>query len=811
MKKPNRRIPFIAAAIVIFIPFFYFILVYTQSYELLQSADEYNPSLSTQIYDINGELISELFEENRSYIDIKKIPDHVKHAFIAAEDQNFYKHTGIDVPGILRALMIDIFSGDIRQGGSTITQQLVKQLYTKGEKTARRKIIELVLAYKFEKKYTKDKILEMYLNQIYFGHGVYGINAAARFYFDSSVEDLTIIQAAILAGLPSAPNRYSPLRNPRAAYERCKRVLFSMVLTGYVDRDAVSKDFNQFWSDYALNIRERYHTLGVRSKRFDKAPYFTEYIRRILIKKYGEDKVYRGGLKVYTTLDIRQQKVARKVLKEAIDRQNKVAAYHNRYKLKNIDAVITRVNLRKRNITRAKRAHYAKFLKEIRNTSIDEFLISTMLFEQNYIESLLSKYLSDYEKLHQKSQVEGAIVAVRPQDGAITTMIGGGDFNAANQINRAVQARRQPGSSFKPFVFAAGIEHKLITAAKVFLDAPIVFRGRKKKWSPSNYDKTFFGNVLVRKALAYSLNIVSVLIYETVGGNRIADLASKCIGIPKSRFEIDPTLALGTSELTPLEMAAGFIAFANKGKAVSPYSIRYIVNSNKKEIYNIRWRKNRSRKVMSEETAFIMTSLLREVVDRGTATRAIRIAAGFRKPAAGKTGTNTKFRDAWFVGYTPDLIASVWLGCDSQNFVLGPGQSAAVVAAPTWGKFMNGIYEFTKYTNFSSKIPRNISKIRICSKTGKRPISSCPRRHEYFIKGTEPGEHCDGQHTEMVSVFDLVKKDKVRLMKKMKLFSDQEEDEEEEEEEVEPDIQVKEKTETPKNKIEEKEAPVTID
>jgi penicillin-binding protein 1A len=617
----------------------------------------------------------------------------------------------------------------------------------------------------------------MYLNQIYFGHGAYGINAAAKFYFNCNAEELTAVQAALLAGLPSAPNRYSPLRHPRAAFERNKQVIHNMILSGYISRSSVASEFNTFWNSFLDELKVRYQTLGIRNKKFDKAPYFTEYIRRILIDKYGKAKVYRGGLKVYTTLDLRQQEVAQKVMKEAVDRQNTVAIYHNRNKLQNIDNIITRINLRKRRVPASERRQYTSFLRKVRKDSIDEILFVTMLFDQDDLTSLLTKYLTDYERLRFKSRVEGALVAIMPKTGDITAMVGGGEFNSINQLNRAVQARRQPGSSFKPFVFGAGIEHGIITAATAFLDAPIVFKGRRKKWAPSNYDKTFFGNVLVRKALAYSLNIVSVLIYEAVGGTKIVNFASKCIGIPKSRFEMDPTLALGTTELTPLEMARGFAVFANQGRNVIPFSIKKIVDMNNNTVYQKR--RYTGKQLISKETAFIMTSLLREVVDRGTATRAIRSAAGFRKPAAGKTGTNTNFRDAWFVGYTPDLVAAVWLGCDSQNFILGRGQSAAVVAAPAWGKFMSGIYEFTKYTNFGKK-PKNVIRMQICSKTGKIPIRSCPRRYEYFTKGTQPIARCDGQHNEMMSIFDLVKKDKKKLEQKMKLFSDDEEDEPEE-------------------------------
>ncbi|MBN1533048.1 MAG: PBP1A family penicillin-binding protein [Spirochaetes bacterium] len=755
----------IAFSVLLFLPFLYFMIIYYQSYDLLRRAEGFNIALATQLYDINGLLISELYEENRNYTDIAKIPDHVRKAFLAAEDQHFYTHTGIDLPGVLRALLVDIFTGDIRQGGSTITQQLVKQLYTGSEKSFRRKIIELLLAYKFEKRLSKDKILEMYLNQIYFGNGVYGIGAAARYYFNCDVERLNVVQAAILAGIPSAPNRFSPVRNPRAAYERSKQVLHNMITAGFVEREDVIETFGPFWEQYTDDISTRYHTLGVRNIASNKAPHFTEYIRQILIDRYGKDRVYRGGLKVYTTLDLRYQEAAQALISEATERQNRISMQSNRYKLRNINSSLMRSLLSQRRIPPEERGSYTSFLTEFSDVIMDSSLLFSLLFSQAGVESRIQGFMDHFEDLRQEAMVEGALVAISPFDGAIVTMVGGSEFTSINQLNRAIQARRQPGSSFKPFVFAAGIEYKLMTAATAFLDAPIVFRGRRKFWTPSNYDKSYYGMVLARRALAYSLNIVSVLIYELVGGDRIVRVASRLIQIPRSRFEVDPTMALGTTELTPLEMATGFAAFANGGKTVRPYAIRYITDRSNKKIYEPR--RSAGEQVIAKETAFIMTSLLREVVDHGTATNAIRNVAGFSLPAAGKTGTNTKFRDAWFVGYTPDLVAAVWLGCDSQNYILGSGQSAAVVAAPVWGKFMKEVYTYRKVKTFGNP-PPGIDRCRICTKSGLLPTAGCPVKQEFFIQGTQPTQTCSGQHSEMISVFDLVKRNKRKLLEKMK-------------------------------------------
>lgn len=756
----------IAFAILLLSPFAYFMVIYYQSYGILQMGREYQPYLSTRIYDINGELISELFEENRNYIPIEEIPLMVRQAFIAAEDQNFYRHTGVDLLSIMRAIIVDIFSGDIVQGGSTITQQLVKQLYTRGEKSFRRKIIELLIAREFEKRYSKDKIFEMYLNQIYFGHGAYGIKSAAKFYFGREVADLNVIETSILASIPSAPNRFSPLKNLHAALQRNKQVVFNMISSGYLTMQEALDTFTPYWNIFREKMRSRYPTQSVRNKRFDRAPYFTEYIRRILIKRYGEELVYRGGLDVHTTLDLRQQDTARMALREGLEKQNRIAATFNRHRIKAFDRILTEKSLSRLKHPRRFTSHI-RFMRAFRNADIaDMASMLSLIFDMPRAGEKLEDHLDEYEKLRLASRVEGAIVAIDLRSGGISAMIGGSDFNRGNQLNRVLQSFRQPGSSFKAFVYGAGIASRLITPATAFLDAPIVL-GTRKVWSPSNYGKSFYGNVLVRRALASSLNTVSVLVYERVGGDRIADFASRLMCVPRRRFEIDPTLALGTTEVSPFEMARGFAVFANRGREVIPFAIRSIHNRDGKKIYDgerITGRRKK-RQIISPESSFIMTNLLRGVVDYGTASIAIRRQSGFRLPAAGKTGTNSEFRDAWFIGFTPDLVAAVWIGCDSQKFSLGPGQAGAVAAAPIWGRFMKGVYRFRKPSVFRGP-PPGVQRYRICGKTGHIPVTGCPVTYEYFIAQTGPREKCRSDHGEVVSIFDLAKKRRPGIIEK---------------------------------------------
>ena len=480
------KIAFVAALL---LPFAYIISAYTYSYSILSGDLAFDPSVSTRIYDINGELIAELFEENRTVTESGAMPALVKKAFLAAEDRNFYLHSGFDIPGIVRAILVDVFSGDIRQGGSTITQQLVKQLYTKGEKTIHRKIMEIFIALEFERKFTKEQILSMYLNQIYFGHGVYGVTSAANFFFDKKPGDLTPVEAALLAAIPSAPNHYSPLKNPRAAYERNKQVLYNMIDAGYISRDEAAGQFEDFWKDYLDSARTKFQTLGVRSRAFDRAPHFTEYIRRLMVERYGEKAVYHGGLRIYTTLDVRHQKAAEEALFRGIGEQDRIARERNGDRLDYYDRAMVRRELEEKKTAVRDAEQRVRFLGSLRNGPLYDVLMMTMVTGASGVEDALDRYIEAYESFRTSSRVEGALVALDPATGGITAMVGGSDFNAANQLNRAVQSTRQPGSAFKAFVYGAGIDSKQITAATAFYDVPVLFKGTRTSWKPSNYEK----------------------------------------------------------------------------------------------------------------------------------------------------------------------------------------------------------------------------------------------------------------------------------------------------------------------------------
>lgn len=745
MKTRTKIIIALISAIVL-IPYLVFVMIYHTHYSMLTQKLIYTPNLPSIVYDLNGEVITELFDEMRTPADFDEIPVTVIQAFTSAEDKNFYDHNGLDFLGMLRALIIDIRAGEVRQGGSTITQQLIKQLYTTGERTIDRKVMEILLVKKIEEKYSKEEILVMYLNQIYFGHGVYGIKSAADFFFNKDVSSLTLMEASLLALIPPAPNRYSPLRNPGLAKSKQRQILLNLVKNGYLKRSEAAQRFGDFWIEYTPAFLERYPTEVARSQAFDKAPYVSEYIRKILIKQYGKRQLYQGGMKIHTTIDLKQQKIATQHLQEQIARQRKIAATYN-YKL------LTRMKKKSFNIEKSDKVSL-KAIQDFDSELLFETEFISLLSGSTTIPEVLEKHRHREGQLERKALVEGAFVSVEPDTGNIRALVGGSKFTYENQLNRATLARRQPGSSFKPFAYAAGIDSKKITAATAFEDLPMVFNERTKSWAPSNASNKFSGTILVRKAITRSVNTIAVLAFEAIGGELIADYASKMIGIPKSRFEVDPTLALGSSEVTPLELATGFSCFANGGYRCDPHIIEKIIDYEGNEIYSYSIKKQSQ--PISAGTAYIMNSILQEVVINGTATSTVRYRYGFTGKAGGKTGTNTDYRDAWFAGFTPDLIAVVWIGCDSQLFTLGSGQYGANAAAPVWAKFMNETRSIRRNMKFPGR-PASVTSHEICSYSGMLPRTSCPHKSELFLKGTVPDKVCSSSHQTMQSLDQLIK------------------------------------------------------
>ncbi|SDE60682.1 transglycosylase domain-containing protein [Sporomusa acidovorans] len=601
------------------------------------------PAVSSQIFDANGKLITTVHSvENRLPASINKIPKNLQHAFIAAEDARFYQHSGIDPRGILRAIWSNVTDRGISEGGSTITQQLARNALLSQEQTLKRKIQEAFLSLQIEHQYSKDEILEMYMNQIYFGQGAYGVQTAAQVYFGKNVEDLNLAECAMIAGIPKSPNYYSPTTNLKAARERQAVVLEQMVKYGYIDSASAAKA-----KTTEIKIAPR------PAATASPASYFTDYVIQLLIDKYGADAVYKDGLKVYTSLDLEMQNTAERALKQ----------------------------------------------------------LPTIRTDENGIK-----------------QPQGALVAIDPHTGYIKAMVGG---RGNDQFNRAVLAVRQPGSAFKPFVYLAAIESGF-TPASVIDDSPVSFGS----WSPVNYDRTFHGPVTMRSALEQSLNVVAVKLAQQVGIDKALYYAQQ-MGISTlvlngATNDRNLAISLGglTHGVTPLELASAYGVLANNGVRVEPTAIVKIVDRNGKVIEE---NTPNEKVVVNERSAFLLTDMLKGVMTRGTGT-----GAYFGRPAAGKTGTTSDNKDAWFVGFTPDLVAAVWLGCDNPEYL--HGITGATVPASIWKSFMNGVAD--KYVARDFVRPSGIVAARVSDKDGLlvNDPNNKDGHNEIFVEGTQPNK-----------------------------------------------------------------------
>lgn len=650
-RRSNMKIAKIAAvAIIVFV-----VLVsgaglgfLTASIHTMPSlSGDIRPAASSQIFDTNGKLITTIHSvENRLPVSISKVPKELQDAFIAAEDVRFYQHIGIDPRGIIRALWSNITDRGVTEGGSTITQQLAKNALLTQERTLKRKIQEAILAVQIERQYSKKEILELYLNQIYFGQGAYGVQAAAQVYFGKNVEELNLAESAMIAGIPKSPNYYSPSSNLKAAKERQETVLDQMVKYGYINQATADKA-----QKTEIKLSKRTGTSGVT------ASYFVDYITQQLIDKYGADAVYKEGLKIYTTLDLDMQRAAEKAM-------NQLPTYRT---------------------------------------------------EANGIK-----------------QPQGALVAIDPRTGHIKAMVGG---RGNDQFNRAIMAERQPGSAFKPFVFLAAIESGM-TPASIVEDSPITFG----TWSPSNYDNKFRGHVTVRSALEQSLNTIAVKLANQVGPDKplyyAQQMGISTLVLRGSVNDRNLAMSLGglTRGVTPLEIASAFGVLANQGVRAEPMAIIKVADRNGKVLEE---NQSREKVVVNERSAYLLTDMMKGVVSHGTGA-----AANIGRPAAGKTGTTNDYKDAWFVGFTPDLSAAVWMGNDNEGH-LG-GITGGYIPATIWRSFM--LEATAKYPVRDFVRPSGIVSATISTKDGllinDPKAATDPNnkdvKNEIFIEGTQP-------------------------------------------------------------------------
>jgi 1A family penicillin-binding protein len=582
---------------------------------------------NTVIYDREGRIIGEFSDGRRRILPLDEVPPLMVRTVVLMEDRKFFTHRGFDLRRIAGAMLVNIRTLSFSQGGSTITQQLAKILFTDSRKTIRRKIYELFCTVEIEKRFSKNEILSLYLNSINLGHSNYGIESASRFYFNKEVFNLDPYEIALLVGMIPSPTRFSPLLNP----ERCRRkqmiVLNLMVAHGYAEADPLVEGFDPFWKRFSKI--EHQPAVSFWSMETNRAPYFVEYVRQYLVQKLGEETVRSGGLQVYTTLDLEKQIIAEHVLKEGLELQ----------------------------------------------------------FEK--------------ESESEGAPIEGALVALDPHTGGILALVGGSGFTFENQFNRATAARRQVGSSFKPFVYAASIEYLGYDADTTFVDAPLEIETEQGLWKPSNYNDAYYGQVTLQFALQKSLNSVAVQLVQEVGPERVVELIGNALDLSEQeiheRFKPYLSLALGVYSFSPLEFARAYAIFPNNGEKVFPYSVIRIENGRDRVLIDnegdIRKRiteydlENRLR-IISLSTAAQVNNMLSQVVKRGgTAHRAV-VSSGLAVEVAGKTGTTNEYTDAWFVGYSQSMLAAVWVGYDDPSNTLGPGQSGGVVAAPIWAEYM---------------------------------------------------------------------------------------------------------------------------
>lgn len=715
----------------------------------LEELKQYRPAAGTKIYATDDVLVGELKVEKGIFVPVNKIPEQVVNAVIAVEDSRFWRHRGIDYIAIIRAVLKDIISVELKEGGSTITQQLAKVMFLTPEKTFKRKLREAALAIKMEKNLDKREILELYLNKIYFGHGAYGVEMASRIYFGKSVKDITLSEAALLAGLIKAPLVYSPYNDLTKAKERQQIVLSRMEDEGYIKRPEKENALKQ--PIFLSSVRA-----GIEANN-----YFIEYIRRYLEDKYGEDLVYRGGLKVYTTLDRNAQLSAVKALQQGLRdldkrrgwrwplEQRKDIDIKKELKSKELIATVvanigdissglvlkvtekeamikTRGVVGKLSIENARWASKVIDRRERTGRVLKDFKL-TQILRPGDIVKVSIKTIKDHTiqlSLEQEPEVEGAVIVVEPNTGYIKVIVGGYDF-IKSEFNRALYAKRQPGSAFKPIIYASAID-KGFTPASIVVDEPVTYRGGPEgEWKPENYDHKFYGPTRLREALAYSRNVVTIKLVEAMGVNSVIDFA-RTLGF-QGEMPRDLTISLGSLSVTPLELAFCFNVFASDGMKVKPIAIKYITDSKGRVLES---NEPEAQEVISPQTAFLITSMMEDVVKYGTGWRAKALG----RPVAGKTGTTNDYRDAWFVGYTTNLVAAVWVGFDDMR-PLGPLETGARAASPIWAAFMKNVV--TGEPQEFSPPAEGIVSYSIDPATGLLSRDDAGLK-EYFKKGTEP-------------------------------------------------------------------------
>ncbi len=759
---------------VIFLVILGFYLHITQEIPKISTLTDYNPPVVTTLYSDNNQKIAEFYKEYRIVIPMEKIPPIVKYAFISAEDSRFYSHKGVDLLGILRALMKNIEAGSIVQGGSTITQQVTKSFLLTPEKSYKRKITEAILAYKIDKSFSKDEILYLYLNQIYFGNGAYGIEAASEKYFGKQASELNLAESALLAGLPQAPTRYSPTSHWEKSKQRQIYVLNRMLEEGYITKAQHNEAVNA-----KIEIKQKHSLFN------EVAPYFSGYVRQYIEQKYGSEILFNRGLNIFTTVNYDMQLAARESLRKGLQELDKRHGYRGPAKHlepHEIISVLDETNKRLKENPLTEGLTVNGIVTSINGKSIIvrigdvygiiqaedmQWAIRQYADSANYsLEAILKKHFKPGDlmlvkiknqindkrykelwavSLEQEPDNESAVLCLETKTGKIKAMVGGYDFSKS-QFNRAVQSKRQPGSAFKPIIYAAALD-KGYTPASMIIDSPITYENSETNlvWKPQNYDDKFYGRTFLRDALALSRNIVTIKILRAIGVEYAIQYARN-LGI-NSELSRNLSLALGSSGVSLIELVNAYSVFANQGCLIQPVFIEKIIDRDGNILEEA---KPLKKQVIEKSTAYIMTSLLKSVVAYGTGRRILEL----NRPAVGKTGTTDDTCDAWFIGYTPEYITGVWVGSDELKS-LGKSETGAVAASPIWLYFMQRALADKPVVDFPDT-EEGVEFAEIDTDTGLLAIPESKRTIlECFKEGTVPVQysHKPGAITETEDFF----------------------------------------------------------
>ncbi len=731
----------------------------------LEALTDYRPKIPLRIYSDEGLLIGEFGEERRQVVKISTAPRRLKQAILAAEDDRFYQHGGVDYIGILRAAYSNFASGGVRQGASTITMQVARNFFLTKEKTLTRKFSEALLAFKIEHSLSKDEILELYFNQIYLGQRAYGFAAAAQVYFGKTLNDINLAEAAMLAGLPKAPSRFNPVVNIKRAKTRQLYVLRRMHDLGYISNQEFKEAEKQ-----PMHVKRESQEFTMR------ADYVAEMARQVVYERYQED-AYTKGYRVYTTVKKLDQEAAYKAVRQG------VMDYDRRHGYRGPEAVIDLTKSGSdgeetledalQEVPDSGDIHAAvalaadpKFVKAYRRGGeIIEITGDGLKFAQKFLTSKAGsnqhirrgsliriwKNEKGAWQIMQLPQVEASLVSINSRDGAIRAIVGGFDFNRS-QFNHVTQAWRQPGSSFKPFIYSAALE-KGFTPATIINDAPLFFTAAEtgsEDWEPRNFDGNFDGPLRMREGLAKSKNLVSIRILQAIGVQYAQDYVARFGFDPKQHPPYLP-MALGAGSVTPMQMAVGYAAFANGGFRVSPYFIKRIEDAKGKILEQSQPARaaEQAKQIIDPRNAFLMTSMMQDVIQRGTATKAKQLG---RTDLAGKTGTTNNHVDAWFCGYQADLVAISWIGFDNPK-PLGNNETGGHAALPIWMSYMGKVLKGVPMAVYTP--PPGITTAKINPETGLREADGTMT--EYFLQEQLPPEADNKADEALKSAEEVIK------------------------------------------------------